>query len=316
MVSFQNVSKSYGPSISALSDINFCIDNGEFVFLIGPSGAGKSTLIRLLIREELPTTGTITFDHLDITTLPNRLLAPYRQQIGVVFQDFKLLEGKTVRENIEFALEITGKTDQEVKETTDSLLDVVRLQDRSHLFPRQLSGGEKQRASIARAIANDPKLLVADEPTGNLDPKTTDEIIDILEKINCWGTTLIIATHNREVVDRMKKRVLRLEGGKIVSDQLGTYDGSAVSTEDACKKVVKPKPIENPENIMPFEKDSLSVLELPAKVSAALENAGITTIGGILDLSEDQLQSIKGLNSKNLVQITEKLQNYIKEISK
>ncbi len=315
MVSFENVSKFYEPNITALDDITFSLDQGEFVFLVGPSGAGKSTLIRLLIREELPTQGSIAFENIDVAKLSRKLLPDFRQQIGVVFQDFKLLDSKTVRENIQFALEITGKNDKEVHETTESLLEVVKLQDRGNLFPRQLSGGEKQRASIARAIANDPKLLVADEPTGNLDPETTEEIMEILEKINCWGTTLIIATHNKEVVDRLQKRVLRLEGGKLVSDQKGSYEGGRKAAKNTCKQVIKPKELSKDDKHLSFEANSINDLELPAKVVKVLNSNKIFTIGEILDLSEDELKNIKGLNSKSLVLITEKLQEYIKNFS-
>ena len=192
MIHIQEISKFYKPDIIALKDVTFDIDTGEFMFLVGPSGAGKSTLIRLIIKQELPTQGTIIFDDTDVMKLEKSLLPYYRQQIGVVFQDYKLIRSKTVRENIEFALEITGKTDKEIKETTDSLLEVVALTDRQQLFPDQLSGGEKQRAGIARALANDPKLLIADEPTGNLDPETSFEIADILESVNKWGTTMLI----------------------------------------------------------------------------------------------------------------------------
>ncbi len=217
MVNFQNVSKFYDPDIIALRDISFSIDDGEFLFLTGPSGAGKSTLIKLLIREEIPSKGDILFEDIDIVTLPRPALPIYRQQIGIVFQDYKLIDTKTVRENIKFALEITNKDDDIVDETTDYLLEVVKLDKRAHLFPQQLSGGEKQRAGIARALANDPKLLIADEPTGNLDPDTALEIIEILKKINSWGTTILIATHDKEIVDLLQKRVIRLENGQLVS---------------------------------------------------------------------------------------------------
>jgi cell division transport system ATP-binding protein len=229
MISFNKVSKIYSKDIVALRDINFDIDKGEFMFLVGHSGAGKSTLIRLLIRQELPTKGNILFDQIDVTQITRKMLPIYRQNIGVVFQDYKLIESKTVKENIEFALEITGKSDTEIEETTQSLIDVVRLKKRGHLFPNQLSGGEKQRAGIARALANDPQLLIADEPTGNLDPQTSEEIIEILEKINSWGTTIMIATHDKETVNRLQKRVIRLENGKVVSDlQSSTYHAYSI----------------------------------------------------------------------------------------
>ncbi len=224
MLLFDKVSKKYDKDIIALEDIHFEIDKGEFSFLVGPSGAGKTTLLRLLIREELPTSGNILFEDIEVPKLPRKLLPQYRQRLGVVFQDMKLLPTKTLDENIAFALEILGKADKEIDETTDYLLELVKLQDRRHLFPRQLSGGEQQRAAIARALANAPDLLVADEPTGNLDPDNAFQILSILKDINKAGTTVLVISHDRDIVNEMKTRVIRMDKGKIVSDTKGDYD--------------------------------------------------------------------------------------------
>lgn len=224
IIDFDNVTKTYNKGeIKALEDVTFAADEGEFFFVVGHSGAGKSTLIRLLIRQEVPSTGSITFEDIDVPQIPRKMLSIYRQQLGIVFQDLKLIPSKTVRENIEFALEITGKPKKELQETTDYLLELIKLQDRGHLFPEALSGGENQRVAIARALANDPKLFIADEPTGNLDPETSEEIIDLLKTINSWGTTVMVVTHDVEIVNRMQTRVLQMEGGRLIDDSQGGY---------------------------------------------------------------------------------------------
>jgi cell division transport system ATP-binding protein len=224
MLLFENVTKKYNNDITALEDVHFNIDKGEFSFLVGPSGAGKTTLLRLLIRDELPTSGQIFFEDIEVEKLPRKLLPTYRQRLGVVFQDIKLLPSKTLQENIEFALEILGKEDKEIQETSEYLLELVKLQDRRNLFPQQLSGGEQQRGAIARALANNPDLFVADEPTGNLDPDNAFQILDILKNINKTGTTVLIISHDRDIVNQMKTRVIRMVDGKIVSDTKGDYD--------------------------------------------------------------------------------------------
>lgn len=223
IIRFDSVSKEYRGGIVALDDVSFSVNSGEFFFVVGPSGAGKSTLIRLIIRQEFPTTGRIVFEEIDVTKIPRQMLAIYRQQLGVVFQDLKLIPSKTVRENIEFALDIIGKKKKEIKETADYLLEVVGLQQRSNLFPEQLSGGEKQRTAIARALANDPKVFIADEPTGNLDQDTAAGIVDLLKTVNSWGTTVMVITHDRQIVDNMKTRVIKMIEGKVVSDLNGGY---------------------------------------------------------------------------------------------
>ncbi|MBI4029983.1 cell division ATP-binding protein FtsE [Candidatus Berkelbacteria bacterium] len=218
LIELINVSKFYG-KIQALKDINLKINKGEFISLVGPSGAGKSTLVRLLIREEKPTAGEIWVGGINISQISFGQLPFYRRRVGVVFQDYKLLPHKTVFENVAFALEAAGVDNLEIKRKVPKILELVDLKERGNDYPDILSGGEKQRISIARAIANSPRLLIADEPTGNLDPHTTWDIIDILRRINTNGTTVLLATHNKAVVDRIKKRVVSLKDGKIILDQ-------------------------------------------------------------------------------------------------
>lgn len=222
-IELKEVSKKYGHNL-VLDNVSLSIEKGEFVILIGPSGAGKSTLIRLLIREEKPNRGKIVISGRDITRLRDDELPYYRRNIGIVFQDFKLLPNKTVYENIAYALEVSDEPDSEIERKIPKILKAVGLSDRAQAFPDQLSGGEKQRVSIARALVHNPKFLIADEPTGNLDPESTREIAELLEKINCQGTIVLLATHNKDLVDRMRKRVVTLKAGKIVSDEVqGRY---------------------------------------------------------------------------------------------
>lgn len=219
MIQFVGVSKIYPDTdVEALHGIDLTIEEGEFVSFVGHSGAGKSTLVKLLLREDRPTEGSILYKGEDINDFSHRETDVYRQNVGVVFQDFRLLPNKTVYENVAFAMEVAGRGDHEIAEDVPYVLELVDLVDRSNNFPHQLSGGEKQRLAIARAIINDPKLLIADEPTGNLDPVSTYEVVEILKKINKLGTTVILTTHNTGVVDALKKRVVTLEKGAIVRD--------------------------------------------------------------------------------------------------
>ena len=222
-ITFDKVSKVYADDFHALHDVTFKIDKGEFLFVVGPSGAGKSTIIRLLTNEERPTSGEIFFEDIDVPTIPRKMLALYRQQLGVVFQDLKLIPSKTVEENIQFALEISRKPKDEIQDTTDKLLNLVGLTTLRSMFPETLSGGEMQKTAIARALANEPKLFIADEPTGNLDPDTSMEILEILKEVNSWGTTVMVISHDQSIVDKMKTRVLRLESGKLKRDGKGKY---------------------------------------------------------------------------------------------
>lgn len=218
MLEFRSVTKTYG-QIEALAGVNFRIAKGEFVSLVGPSGAGKSTIVKLLIREETPSKGQIMVANRDITQLSRWELPFYRRQLGVVFQDFRLLPNKSVYENVAFALEVSDATKDEIQKKVPAVLDLVGMLQRADNFPRELSGGEKQRAAIARALVHDPKILIADEPTGNLDPVNTWEIIELLFKINQQGTVVILATHDKEIVDTLKKRVITLRAGRVVADQ-------------------------------------------------------------------------------------------------
>lgn len=221
MILFNNVTKEYKNHkvTRALDNVSFEIKEGEFVFIVGPSGSGKSTIVRMLIREEVPTFGKIFFNDIEITKLKRKGLPILRREIGVVFQDYKLLPHKTVGENVDFILEVAGKKRQEISQITTSILDLVGLTDQINNFPNQLSGGEMQRVAIARALANDPQVLIADEPTGNLDPENAWDVTQLLNKINGWGTTVIMATHEKVVVDSMKRRVIELENGRIVRDE-------------------------------------------------------------------------------------------------
>lgn len=225
VIEFENVSKQYSANIEAVHDVSFNINVGEFISLVGPSGAGKSTLIKLLTCEEPPTGGKILVAGRNISELKKKELPFFRRKVGVIFQDFKLLPKKTVYENVAFALEVCGISDEEIKEKVPKIIDLVGLTRRAFSFTEELSGGEKQRVSIARALVHNPKLLIADEPTGNLDPVSTWEIIELLFKINKQGTIVLLATHDKDVVDALQRRVIAMKDGKIVSDeQKGKYN--------------------------------------------------------------------------------------------
>jgi cell division transport system ATP-binding protein len=231
MIEFVKVSKTY-PTVKALQDINFEIAEGEFTFLVGPSGSGKSTIIKLLIREEEPTEGEIYFYDTNVTSLKEKQVCQLRREISVVFQDFKLLPNKNLYENIAFVLEVSDKKDKDIEETVNYVLDLVGLADRAESFPDEISGGEKQKVAIARAVANNPKVLIADEPTGNLDPETSWDIIKLLTNINEWGTTVIMATHGSDIVDNLGRRVIELDKGKIISDKKGGYPNKKDSSKN------------------------------------------------------------------------------------
>lgn len=225
MISFQNVTKIYpGSALPALDDLTLEIEKGEFVFLVGPSGAGKSTLIKLLFRELLPTRGEIYFFGRNLARLDKKALLNHRRQIGMVFQDFRLLKQKTVFENIAFALEVLGKSPKEIAWKVAEVLEKVGLAGKEKSFPLELSGGEQQRVGVARALVKDPLLLLADEPTGNLDRYTSRQLMELFETLNSEGTTVVIATHAWDLVDRMQKRVISLDKGRLVRDEKrGTY---------------------------------------------------------------------------------------------
>jgi cell division transport system ATP-binding protein len=220
MIYLNNVTKKYHDDNPSLEDVTLAIASGEFVSIIGHSGAGKTTLAKLILAEEKPTSGTVFFESLDIHRLSSRELTQFRRRVGVVFQDFRLLPNRTAYENIAFAMEAIGKTDEEIAELVPHVLALVDLMDKVSHFPHQLSGGEKQRLAIARAIITEPELIIADEPTGNLDPTNANDVIEILKKINNLGTTVILTTHNPAIIASLGKRVLTFEKGKLIRDEV------------------------------------------------------------------------------------------------
>ncbi|MCQ2547647.1 MAG: cell division ATP-binding protein FtsE [Clostridia bacterium] len=222
MISFEHVTKRYGDT-TALEDVNVQIDKGEFVFVVGPSGAGKSTFISLILKEIDADEGRIVVNDQEVTTLSNREIPYYRRNTGMVFQDFRLLPKKTVFENVAFALEVVHRSKRQIRRLVPQVLSLVGISELAHKYPDELSAGEKQRVAIARAIVNAPKVLIADEPTGNLDPATAKEIMLLLEQINLSGTTVVMVTHAKNIVDKMNKRVLTIENGHIASSHIGGY---------------------------------------------------------------------------------------------
>ena len=227
MILLDSVTKIYpGDSTPALDDVSLHIEPNEFVFLVGKSGAGKSTLMKMITKEESPDAGKIIIGGIDLDYVKKRHIPGYRRRLGVVFQDFKLLPRRTVYENVAFALEIAGMSGKEIRKTVPMVLELVDLSDQAKKFPNQLSGGQQQRVSIARSVARQPKILIADEPTANLDKLTTKEIIDLLKKINDYGTTILVTTHNENIVNNLQKRVVTLKDGKIINDQKnhGVYE--------------------------------------------------------------------------------------------
>ena len=221
MIEMKKVYKKYPNGIVALNGLNVEIKQGEFVYIVGPSGAGKSTFIKMIYREERPTSGEMIVDGVNLATLKNKKVPLLRRSIGVVFQDFKLLPRLNVYENVAFALEVIEQKPAAIREQVENVLDMVGLKHKARMFPTELSGGEQQRVSIARSIVNTPKVVIADEPTGNLDPETAWDIMHLFEQINAKGTTILMATHNREIVNTMRHRVIAIEGGLIVRDVAG-----------------------------------------------------------------------------------------------
>ena len=228
MIELKDVTKIYDCYVTGVDHLSLTIEDGEFVFLVGESGSGKSTLLKLLMRELVPSEGTITVDGKDITKLRRKKVAELRRNMGIIFQDYRLLQKRTVYENVAFALEVIEVPTRKIRRSVPAALNLVGLSHKSKNYPNEISGGEQQRTAIARAIVNNPPLLLADEPTGNLDPRNSQEIMEVLDAINNRGTTVIVATHDRAIVDAMKKRVIHLENGVIVRDSMGGgYDDEA-----------------------------------------------------------------------------------------
>ena len=225
MIEFKNISKLYNNNVKALSDVSINIESGEFVFLVGPSGAGKSTFIKMILKEVEPTSGNVVVNNTDLSKLARNDVPYFRRKIGMVFQDFRLIPNLNVYENVAFAMKVVEATPKEIRRRVPMVLSLVGLSHKYKMFPNELSGGEQQRVSLARAIVNNPSLLIADEPTGNLDPETAKEIMDLLDDINKAGTTILMATHAKDIVDTMKKRVIAIEGGEIARDEKrGMYE--------------------------------------------------------------------------------------------
>ena len=225
MIEFKGVSKIYNNNVKALSDVNVKIDTGEFVFLDGPTGSGKSTFIKMLLKEVEPTTGDVIVADKKLADITRKQVPYYRRKIGMVFQDFRLIPNLNVYENVAFAMRVVEASPREIRKRVPTVLSLVGLSHKYKMFPNELSGGEQQRVSLARAIVNNPSVLIADEPTGNLDPETAKEIMDLLKDINTAGTTIVMATHAKDIVDTMKKRVIAIESGNIVrDDSRGMYE--------------------------------------------------------------------------------------------
>ena len=225
MIEFKNVSKKYGTGTLAVDNANFTIEKGEFAFLIGNSGCGKSTIIKMMLKEEEPSAGKIFINGRDITKIKPSKVPYLRRSMGIVFQDFRLLPDKTVYENVAFAMYVVRASQKHIRRQVPMVLSLVGLSQKAKMYPNELSGGEQQRVALARAIVNNPSMLIADEPTGNLDPNTAWDIMELLNDINLRGTTVVVATHAKDIVDKMNRRVIRIEHGNIVRDEKGGYDG-------------------------------------------------------------------------------------------
>lgn len=271
MILLDRITKTYpGDEEPALDNVSLHIEPHEFVFLVGKSGAGKSTLIKMITKEEQPDSGKIVIGGIDLDYVKKRHIPHYRRRLGVVFQDYKLLPSRTVFENVAFALEIAGMSNREIERTVPKVLDLVGLGEKGHKFPRQLSGGERQRVSIARSVARQPKILIADEPTGNLDPLTRGEIIDLLQKINDFGTTVLVTTHDENIVNNLSKRVITMKDGRIVNDQKnGIYrlDNEIVTEIPSFQKIMTYEmqdrrtrvPADAPTNVAPAPESALKI---------------------------------------------------------
>ena len=310
MVRFDTVTKKYDGDIIALEDVNFDISQGEFCFITGASGAGKSTIVKLIIQDEFPTSGSIFYEDIEVPKIPRKMLPSYRQKLGVVFQDMKLLNTRTLTENIAFALEILQKKEKEIKETTDYLLELVGLEDRRNLYPDQLSGGEQQRGAIARALANNPSLLLADEPTGNLDDENAYMILDILKKINDSGTTVMVITHDNILVNAQKSgsREIHLKDGKVESDTkskvVKNSKGKKYDKKDTINNTMGTK-IKKEESKMDPELSKLSKGLVEKFKKNAIYNTDL-----LLGLTQTDLKHLK-LKKKEEKELRQYIKNYL-----
>jgi cell division transport system ATP-binding protein len=299
VVQFDTVTKKYNEDIVALKDVTFEIDQGEFCFVTGPSGAGKSTIVKLLIKDEIPTSGNIFYEDIEVPKIPRKMLPSYRQKLGIVFQDMKLLNTRTLAENISFALEILRKNPNEIKDTTDYLLELVGLEDRRNLYPQQLSGGEQQRGAIARALASNPDLFVADEPTGNLDDENAYMILDILKKIHSSGTTVMIITHDNVLVNAKdnKDREIHLESGEVISD---SKEKNSSSKKEQNKKGDKD------------DKMDSGLKKLSKGLVDKFRKNAIYSNEILLNLTEGDLKELK-LKKKEEKELKKYIKNYLKD---
>lgn len=296
MIVFNNVTKSYGNN-NGLIDASVHINRGDFVFLVGPSGAGKTTFIRLILKEIEPDSGRIMVSGKDTTKLSRREIPELRQKIGMVFQDFRLLEKKTVYENVAFAMEVLHKKRKEIKERVPYVLKLVDIEDKANRYPSELSAGEQQRVGIARALVNQPRMLICDEPTGNLDPVTAMEIMSLLEKINVRGTTILMVTHAKDIVNKMNKRVVAIERGHIVRDETGQYGFKKQYEDDDYDYEYE----YDPNKSILFEPDSEKNEEdliKPADVANACEDAG-SELGDEADISIKANHSSRKLDTED-----------------
>jgi cell division transport system ATP-binding protein len=258
VIEFRGVSKQYGPTDSGVQDVTFEVQRGEFVFLVGSTGSGKSTLMKLLIKEIEPTAGTLRVAGRDLADIPRKKVPYYRRNIGIVFQDFKLLPDRTVYDNVAYALQVTGQGRKEIRAKVPDILRLTGLATKLHSFPDQLSGGEQQRVAVARAFVNHPPLLLADEPTGNLDPETSVGIMQLLYRINRTGTTVVVATHDSQMVDRMRRRVLELNKGRLIRDEHNAgYAPRDMNTAEFGALLSEPAPAPRRRNDDPDDIDSI-----------------------------------------------------------
>lgn len=309
MVKFDTVTKRYDENIVALEDVCFEIEQGEFCFVTGPSGAGKSTIVKLLIKDEVPTSGSIFYEDIEVPKIPRKMLPSYRQKLGVVFQDMKLLNTRTLRENITFALEILQKKPKEIKDTADYLLELVGLEDRRNLFPQQLSGGEQQRGAIARALASNPGLLLADEPTGNLDDENAYMILDILKKINSSGTTVLVITHDNILVngDKEKTREIHLKGGRVESD---THKGKIQSEKHHTGTSINEAMGDKEKKSKGKKKMESGLDKLSKGLTEKFERNAIYTHDILLNLTESDLKGLE-LKRKEEKELKKYIKNYL-----